>query len=440
MRDLLIFGIVLWGLSKVFSKAHVGVYLWTWISLMNPHRLTWGYAFSFPFAMVIGVATFVGLLTSRQPRMRIWTPETAVLALLIFWVTCTTFLFAIDPEGAFQEWDRYMKIQTFIFLSILLISDKAKLDGLIWIFVLSLGYYGTKGGLFTILTGGHSRVWGPDGSFIGGNNEIALAMLMTVPLMRYLHLQETRVWFKRGLLAAMVLTMVAIIGTQSRGALLGLLAIGFFLWLKSPKKLGMAIIVVAVGMMILFLMPQEWWDRMNTIHDYDQDASAQGRINAWWVATRVAMATFTGGGANMFTPAVFRLYAPNPDDFHDVHSIYFEMLGEQGFPGITLFLLLGFLFWRRCSLLIRTYRHDPERRWAADLGAMLQVAGIGYAVAGAFLGLSYYDYYYDLVAAAVIAWQVAAKDKAAAVAVAVAAEAEPPPQHRHPHARRKFSP
>lgn len=425
MRDLVIFAIVFWGLTKVFSQVHVGVYLWTWISLMNPHRLAWGYAFTFPFAQIIGLVTVIGLVTSKQPRMGLWGAETKVLALLIFWVTCTTFLFAINPEGAYSEWDRFMKIQIFIYLSILLISDKAKLDGLIWVFALSLGYYGIKGGIFTVLTGGNARVWGPDGSFIGGNNEIALAMLMTVPLMRYLHLQETRKWMKQGLMGAMLLTMVAIVGTQSRGALLGLVAIGLFLWLKSPKKLGMAVVVVLAGVIIALLMPQAWWDRMNTIQSYDEDASALGRINAWWVAWNVATDTWTGGGANMFTPATFMKYAPVPDDLHDVHSIYFEMLGEQGFFGLFLFLLLGYLLWRRCNLLIKTYRHDPDRKWAADLGAMLQVAYIGYAVSGAFLGMAYFDYFYNLVASAFIAWQVAEK---AGVPAQATPRSEPSPR------------
>lgn len=407
MRDLIIFGIVIWGLSKVFSRAHVGVYLWTWISLMNPHRLTWGMAYTFPFAMVIGVVTLIGLATSKQPRLKIWHAETVVLALLIFWVSCTTFIFAFNPDGAYREWDRFLKIQIFIFLTVLLISDKKKLDGFIWVMVLSIGYYGIKGGVFTILTGGGARVWGPEGSFVSGNNEIALALLMTVPLLRYLQLQETRKWIRRGLGVAMFLCMLSIVGSQSRGALLGIIAIGFFLWLKSRNKFGMAILVFIAAITILFMMPDTWWERMHTIKTYQEDDSALGRINAWWVAWNVALDTFVGGGANMFTPNTFQIYAPEPHRVHDVHSIYFEMLGEQGIPGFFLFILLGWIFWRRCARMIRRYRNDPDRKWAADLAAMLQVSFIGYAVSGAFLGLAYFDYYYDLIAAALIAWQIA---------------------------------
>lgn len=412
MRDLLVFGVVVWFLPQVFTRAHIGVYLWTWISLMNPHRLGWGFATTFPFAMLIGAVTLLSLFTSKEPRQKIWHPETVVILLLVLWVSLTTFVFALNPNGAYSEWDRFIKIQVFIFLTVLLISDKKKLDGFIWVLVLSIGFYGIKGGFFTLITGGSARVWGPLGSFIGGNNEIALALLMCVPLLRYLHLQETRKWIKRGLLVAMFLCMLAIVGSQSRGALLGIIAIGLFLWVKSRNKLGTGILVLSACLTILMFMPDTWWERMYTIKTYQEDGSALGRINAWWVAWNVANATFVGGGANMFTPEIFQVYAPEPHRVHDVHSIYFEMLGEQGFPGFFLFMLLGWLFWKRCGRLIKQYKNDPERKWAADLGAMLQVSFIGYAVSGAFLGLAYFDYYYDLIAVALIASMVAERQAA----------------------------
>ena len=90
------------------------------------------------------------------------------------------------------------------------------------------------------------------------------------------------------------------------------------------------------------------------------------------------------------------LYAPDPDNVHDSHSIYFEVLGEHGFVGLGLFLMLALMTWRTASWVIRRARRDREKRWAADLAAMMQVSLVGYASAGAFLGLAYFDYYYTL--------------------------------------------
>jgi probable O-glycosylation ligase (exosortase A-associated) len=407
MRDILIFAIVAYGLTQVFRRPHIGIYLWTWISLMNPHRLAWGFASSFPFAQVIGIFTIVGFFTGKTPKLKLWHAETVVIALLVFWVTMTTFVFAFNPKGAYEEWDRFIKIQIFIFLTIMLVSDKGKLDGLVWVMALSVGFYGIKGGVFTVSTGGSGRVWGPEGSFIAGNNELALALLMTVPLFRYLQLQQSNKWIKHALTVAMLLCMLSIVGTQSRGALLGIVAIGFFLWMKSRSKLGLGILLLIVGITIFFMMPESWWDRMGTIKTYEEDSSAMSRLRAWEVAWNVAKGTFVGGGANMWNLATYeRFGSETVVKAFDVHSIYFEMLGEQGFPGFFLFMLLGWLFWRRCSRMISLCKDDPEKKWAADLAAMLQVSFIGYAVSGSFLGLAYFDYYYDLIAVALIASQL----------------------------------
>lgn len=402
IRASIVLAIALWGMAQVFSKPYVGTYLWTWVSLMNPHKLTWGILESIPFALIIASLTGVGIVTGRQQKLNIWSPQTVVLLVLVLWV-CLTTVFAVNQSGAIRELDRFLKTQIFIFLILWLISDKEKLDGFIWIMVISIGYFGVKGGIFTILTGGSSRVWGPEGSFIGGNNEIALAMLMTIPLMRYLQLQSGNIWVQRGLLAAMLLTAVAILGTQSRGAFLGIVAIGAFFWWKSPRKLGSAMLVSIIALMVLMFMPQSWWDRMNTIETYQEDSSAMSRINSWWVAFRMANDSITGGGANMFTPSIFQKYAPNPDIVFDVHSIYFEMLGEQGWIGFFIFMLLAFLTWQSCGRLARQYRNIPNKKWIADLAPMVQVSLIGYYVSGAFLGLAYFDYYYDLIAVTIIA-------------------------------------
>lgn len=422
MRDIALSLVAFWALMQVFSKPYIGVYLWNWFSLMNPHRLTYGFAYSLPWAVMIAGVTLISLLTGKQKKLNVWSPESVVLLIFILWF-CVTTLFAANPSGAFTELDRFLKIQLFIFITLALISDREKLNGFIWVIVLSIGYYGVKGGIFTLATGGSARVWGPPGSFIEGNNEIALAMLMTIPLMRYLQLQSTTKIIRLGLVAAMLLTAASILGSQSRGAFLGIMAIGFFFWWKSPHKVGATVMVAVVAAIILMFMPDTWWDRMHTIKTYDEDASAQGRINAWWTAFNTANARITGGGANMFVWHMFARYAPDPSNVRDVHSIYFEVLGEQGWIGLFLFLTLGVMAWRRCSMLADLGKRNTNLKWAHDLGLMLQVSLIAYATAGAFLGLAYYDYYYNLIAIILIAWRLS---NAEAVAPAPASATQAP--------------
>jgi probable O-glycosylation ligase (exosortase A-associated) len=231
---------------------------------------------------------------------------------------------------------------------------------------------------------------------------MGLALIMTIPLLRYLQLTTKSAGVRALLVGSMLLCAVAAVGSQSRGALLGLAAMGSFLWLKSRNKMFTALLgAMAIGI-VLLVMPQQWYDRMATIQTYDQDQSAIGRINAWHMAYNMAKDRPLGGGFHSFQYLTFAMYAPDPDNVHDSHSIYFEVLGEHGFGGLALFLLLGLMTWRTASWIIDRARRDREKRWAADLAQMVQVSLVGYAIAGAFLGLAYFDFYYTLVAIIVL--------------------------------------
>jgi probable O-glycosylation ligase (exosortase A-associated) len=431
MRDLLVTAIVFGALPFVFKRPWIGVLLWTWVSYMNPHRLTWGFAFNFPFAMIIAIVTITAFVFSREKKEMPWTRETVLLLIFIGWMLFTTF-FAWYPDLAWMEWNRAWKIQLFVVLTAILINDRQKLDWLIWVIVLSLGFYGVKGGIFTLGSGGGYRVLGPAGSFIGGNNELALALIMTIPLIWYLRSQAQNRWVRHGLAASMVLTAIAAMGSQSRGALLAILAMGLFLWLKSRHKVATGFLMLLVVGVLAANLPQSWYDRMGTIQHYQEDGSVQGRFNAWRTAFNVASDRVIGGGFNMFQPQTFSQYAPDPYDVHDAHSIYFEVLGELGFIGLALFLLMWLLVWFKAGRVIGACRDHPENRWAAELAAMAQVSLVGYAVGGAFLGLAYFDLPYHIMIMIVLAAKFTGVARKTQQAAPLAAK---PPVPLHPSAR-----
>jgi probable O-glycosylation ligase (exosortase A-associated) len=109
-----------------------------------------------------------------------------------------------------------------------------------------------------------------------------------------------------------------------------------------------------------------------------------------------------GGGFEAFTESAFHKYAPDPSDVHAAHSIYFQILGDHGYAGLALFLLLWILVWRDASWIIRYSRSQRELKWAFDLARLTQVSLVGYFVGGAFLSLAYYDVPYNLVVVLVL--------------------------------------
>ena len=403
MRDIALTIIFFSILPFVFSRPYVGIYIWNWLGLMNPHRLTYGFAFTFPFAQITAIVTLIALVASKEPKRIPWTRETILLLLFTLWMLFTTF-FALYPDSAWGQWSKVWKIMLMIYVTLMLIDSKQKLDWLVWVVVLSLGLYGVKGGIFTIMTGGAFRVQGPVGSFISGNNEMGLALIMVIPLMRYLQLQTKNFWIGQGLTVSMLLTGIATIGSQSRGALIGMAVMGAFLALKSRKKIFILLSILVVAGAVAIIMPQEWRDRMSTIKDYQQDSSALGRLHAWGTAFKLAKDRVTGGGFETFKPGLYYRYGDAPKDLKstDAHSIYFEVMGEQGFIGFSMFMLLAWFTWNTGSRIRKQAGRIAETRWGADLASMIQVSLMGYAGAGAFLGLAYFDLYYNLIAIMVI--------------------------------------
>ena len=413
MRDYILSGFLLGSLPFILWRPTIGVFLWIWVSVMTPHRLTWGYAFDMRWGYYIAIATLVGLLFSRAPKRLPVTPVTIVLSLLVLWMNVTT-AFAIDITVSLDMWKQVIKIMLMVFVALYLLHSKQHVQVLILILAGSVAFYGIKGGLFTLQTGGEERVYGPEGSFIEENNALALATIMTIPLLYYLFLQDIKHWVRWGLVAAMVrLGLVAAmvicgfsaLGSHSRGGFLAIAAMLGFLWLKSHAKVGTGLVLILLIPVAIGFMPEKWADRMWSIQNYEQDGSAMGRLNAWGVAYNVALDRPLGGGFEMGTHSVFARYTSDPTIpviSRAAHSIYFQMLGDHGFLGLALFLLLWILVWRDASWIIRQSRNQKELRWASDLARMIQVSLVGYFVGGAFLSLAYYDVPYNLLVALVL--------------------------------------
>lgn len=401
MRSGLVLTIIFLGAAWALVHPSVGVLLWTWVSLMNPHKLTYG-AEDFPVAAVIGGATLVGLILSKDKKNFSLSAPSVVLILFMLWI-CITYLFSFFPERSTEMLTRVLKIDFMILVALVLLHSKPHIISLVWVLVLSLGFFGVKGGIFTLTTGGNYQVIGPEASFIAGNNEVALALIIIIPFMNFLRDQARQTWQRHAWLSAMALTSIAAIGSQSRGAMLGVVAMMALLWIRARQKLVLGMLIVTGGILLFAFMPESWHERMSTISEYQLDSSAMGRINAWWMAWNLASDNFFGGGFDIYNSTMFTLYAPDPLDVHAAHSIYFQVLGEHGFVGLGLFLAMWGLTWHWAGWLRKNATANPETEWAAVLGGICQVSLIGYAVGGAFLSLAYFDLPYNILALVVLA-------------------------------------
>ncbi len=401
MRDWLVTLLVFGALPYLFRNPNFGVVMWIWISVMNPHTQGWGFARSFPFAAIIACVTMLGMLAHKNRFRLPMTPVTVTFIVFLAWMSLGT-LFSIHPDTVYTQWNKVLKIMGMTLIVQMLLTEPKHIKWLLWAVVVSIGYYGVKGGIFTLRSGGQYRVWGPIGTFIDGNNEMALALVMVVPLMYYLMTQIRQKWGRIAMAGSMGLCSIASLGSYSRGAALAMAGMLGFLWLKSRQKVKLGLVLLVLAPLALVFMPEQWHARIDTINTYQTDASAMGRINAWWMAFNLANdRPFFGGGFDIYDRYVFSRYAPVPDDVHAAHSIYFQILGEHGWVGFGIYMLLGWLTWRDGSAVIKLTRDLPEMQWATEMVRMIQVSLMGFFVGGAFLSLAYFDVPYYLMCAMV---------------------------------------
>lgn len=418
MRDIFIFSFMLAVVPAILRWPFLGILAWCVVSYMNPHQLGWGMTNSLPFGMLIGVTTLLAFMLPHQEKKAITlTPITVLLMVFLGYMTITT-IFALAPESAWQKWDRVFKMLLMTFLTVPMLATRERIHAFVWTIVICVGFYGVKGGLFTLMNGGGYRVWGPPNTAIEDNNHLAAALIMLLPLVRYLQLQSSNVWIRRGLLMAMALIGASIIGSYSRGAFVAGSACLFWLFLKSRHKMaiiGLGVFAVALG---LVFMPPEWMNRMLTITEYAQDQSVQGRFHAWFFAWEVALQRpLLGGGFNPIdVPGLFFQIVPEATKLRAPHSNYFEILGDHGFVGLALYLAILVTGFFTASRIARQMKDIPRLSWARDLASMVQVSLVGYAVGGLFLNLGTFDLFYHILIILVLIRIVAARELAGTAA------------------------
>lgn len=397
MRDLSFALVVMALLALAAVRPFVGVLVWSWISFMNPHKDVYGFAAGMPWAMLAFLVTIFGCFVAREPKRPPISALTLLFVLFGCWITVTSLLALGPSEQVWWKWDRTVKAIAGLLLTASMLTTEHRIVSLVWLMAISLGYYGVKGGIFTIMTGGAFQVLGPPDSMIADRNHIAVGLLVSVPLMNWLRMHARRHLVRVGLIAAMALTLLAAIGSQSRGALVALMATGFVFWLRSRGKIISGVIVVVAIATVITFMPDSWVERMNTIRSFEADQSAMGRILIWKAAWHLTlMRPLIGVGfRGVYQQDLVNLVDPTIKARAD-HSIWFETLSEHGFPGFAVWLAIlgcGILYSFRITRLTRDRK---DLLWAHDLARMSQVAMVAYLSGGSLLSLAYWDYLWTL--------------------------------------------
>jgi putative inorganic carbon (HCO3(-)) transporter len=401
MRDFVVLLGIVALVPVAIARPWMGFLGYTLIGFWNPHKFTWALQ-DIRIALIVGVATLIGLALTRDRRGIPWSRELVLMLCLSAYFVLTT-LFAWAPGPAFVQLDTVLRIYFMTFLMGTLIFGEKKIRALVWTIMLGIGVFGIKGGLFSLQTGGQHHVVGPQLTFLEANTSLGLAFNMILPLLVLTAQSQAIKWRKYALYGTAALTLIATIFTYSRGAWIGLAVTGTILLLRMKRGVLIGIALIPVGLAGLTLIPDQVFDRAETIGTYEEDNSAMTRIQAWSVAWNVALRNpLLGGGfefENTPDPARWLAHADRKYDVHGstpraAHSIYFQVLGQHGFVALGLFLALLSATMLSYSDIYRKTRGKPEIEWIGGYARALQTGMVGYLVSGAFLNLAYFDLLY----------------------------------------------
>ncbi len=406
MRDIVF--VVFFAIILVISvrKPFISVAIWLWSGLFVPVYWLYGFAESIRYNMVFAASGIIAYLVYKnKPKMNV---DFLFLLVILFLLhtTLTTTTSLINHNVSWIAWQNLFKaILLFVFIC-LTIRKPNHFNLMIWIIALSIGFFALVEGLKFIKSAGGHQIHGPGGHILADNNHIALAILMTIPLFVYLISVTPDKWLKIGLIGLVVLSVLAVLGTKSRGGFIGLMIVGGYFWYKTPRKALATVGILIVVTIASSLLTDSWFERMETIEAAEEDSSFTNRLVSWKIHTLMAMKRpFLGGGfrapqygyiwrdlASNFDKLSFIPSPPPGPKAWAAHSIYFQVLGDHGFFGLTLYLLIIFLSFLKLSSIERYFRNS----WQARLSKMIKVSLMAFCVSGAAVSMAYFELFYVL--------------------------------------------
>jgi len=410
MRDLVLVGAV--GICAVIAlrRPVFGTLVFVCLGFLNPHSLTWGFGRTLRLSQLVAGATILGWLSSSKSK-RVPLQRETILLLTLWGVFGLSTLFEL--ERAFSYFTMVSKILLMVLLSTVLITTDHDLRLLIRVIALSLGFHAAKGGIFVLATGGTQVVFGPEGSFLLGNNSLGVALAMNVPLLFFLWKTETAAWLRWIAAAMIVLSYPATMGTYSRGAWIALaVSTGLMVWrsrYRTPLLVMVAVMVLAAAPLVERVIPDRAADHYERLVNYDQDTSAQSRFWNWEFCKRVAVANpLLGVGFDFYSLDAYRTYYPEflerwPGKVWSCHSAWGTIAAEHGGLGLAVWITLLISCFVSIRGIRRHGRSNPEMSWLVPFADAIQGTLIAYLIGATFFDAAYFDMLYYMVASLIIA-------------------------------------
>ncbi|MEL7444516.1 MAG: DUF5935 domain-containing protein [Pseudomonadota bacterium] len=420
MIDLIFLAFIGFILLLGLRRPYLWVLLYVYIDILAPQQIGYGIIQNFSVSFIAFCAAFAGwLVLDRKEGSRFTFRQGLMLALLVYcWWTTQNADF---PEPALLKWEWVWKALLFAIFMPLTITTRLRLEALALVMVLSVAMIVIATGMKTVLGGGgydQLNFFVNDNSGLYESSTLATVAIGMIPLIAWFTRYGTIIkpaWYVSAFAIALIFACLLIpIGTEARTGLVCIAALGVLLLRYTKKRLMFIAAGGLLGLAALPFLPPSYYARMATIAQPGGDESASTRVAVWsWTIDYVQQNPF-GGGFDAYRGNSFTYEMPVREEtgntttveFREVtdearayHSAIFELLGEQGYPGLLIWLWLqGLGVWQMERLYRRWKGHaDESKAWIAPMAAALQIASLIYLVGAFFQGIAYQPMFFKII-------------------------------------------
>lgn len=337
-----------------------------------------------------------------------------LIAIFAIWVTITTGMSTI-PGHPWDKWNWVFKVLVFAIFLPFIFRSRIQIEAFVLVFIFSAATLFFSAGIKTLLGGGGYgvlSVMGGGNSGLAESSTLAIVCAMLIPLivyaMRHNLLFPKNRLFTCLFLGIIVTAIATVVGTSARAGLIALGVLYILMVLKSKKKflLLSGAALAAILLLSLDLSATHWGSRMSTIETYNQDSSALGRLAVWKWTWEYVQIHPLGGGFDAY--AHNRIAGVSPDGVINYfpewqiagkafHSIYFEVLGEQGFPGFVMYAAMIIIMLFKLRRLKKKWCDYVGMVWLVAMSDALISSILVFLVGGAFVGVAYQPYLFYMI-------------------------------------------
>jgi probable O-glycosylation ligase (exosortase A-associated) len=403
MRDLLVFLVVLLSLPTSFRRPFVGMLVFSWLAYMRPQDLCWSFARDMRLSFYVAIAMLLGWWANERGRRAFarWDVRSRLLLAMVALVSISYALARVHTDYSNRYYVEFLKIIVVALFTTGQVDSRQRFRALVWTIAACLAFYGVKGGLKGVLTGGTPILRGP-GGMLEDNNDFALALIMNVPLLWYLgHNERALPYVRTATRIGVFLTVVTIALTHSRGGFLALVGTALWIAWRSGRLFRAVAGLGAAGIAFFTLAPRGVLDRLSTIGDTHESSTA-ARLTSWRTASRmIADNPIWGVGLRNFQPRYLDYALVRPDEnttTYVAHNSYLQIWAECGSLAFGVYFVLLLSVFVACRRVWRVGMALPHMRWAADYARMMEATTVGFMIGATFLNRGHFDLVYHWLA------------------------------------------